>query len=302
LQLFLENGYDDLEIVSTLEINQLEETFPGIVPGHRGKIWVAIQKLKNQHSSNVQPSIIPKITSPQPRQNRHEPSTARIAPGKRFLNLVPDAPTDKESVVNCLQKFANTKNLDIGTVQDFLARIEDLSEENSPKKAFALSLCWLYTTESWVYMTVNGLLRDDSPQIETLAPFMNALMRSYKEMEGDEGNFYTGITYRRTRLTPKFLQFYQPDVQFVWSAFTSTAIEFTTDEKFGDVLFIISVPEKFKIYALNLENISVFPTEREVLLLPNIGFQVASIEKGPTDAFPNISTIIKIVVAYVCVS
>jgi len=205
-----------------------------------------------------QPSTITKITSPQPRQNRCEPPTALIAPGKRFINIVPDAPTDQECVVSCLQKYANTKNLDIGTVQDFKAKIEDFSEKNSPKKAFALALCWLYTTESWVYSAVNCLLRDDSPQIEILAPFMNALMKSYKEMEGDDGNYYTGITYRRTKLTAKLLQFYQPDVQFVWSAFTSTAMEFTTEDTFGDVLFIISVPEKFKIYALNLENISVF--------------------------------------------
>jgi len=187
-------------------------------------------------------------------------------------------------------------------ILDFVAKIEDLSlDGNSPKKAFCLALGWLYTTDSWVYTAVNGLLRDDDPQIEMLAPYINAVMNMYKEMAGFEAYCYSGITYRRTKLMANHLEFYKPDVQFVWSTFISTTINFYPEATFGDVLFVISVSEKYKSYALSLGSISAFPSEGEVLLLPNIGFQVTCIEKGPTTAFPNTSAIIKIDVAYVCV-
>jgi len=79
-------------------------------------------------------------------------------------------------------------------------------------------------------------------------------------------------------------------------------MDFSPLSEFGDILFVIHIPENLKKYALVLETVSAFPLEREVLLLPNVGFRVKSVEKGPTDDFPNTSAIVEINVSFVCVS
>jgi len=224
-KIFLKYGIDSKEDIIILEDSHWKEL--GVKPLHKLKI------IKN---TPVQSLSIPVVTTctttvPQNRQNRHQPSTARIAPGKRFLKLVPDAPVDQNSVIVCLEKYANTKNLDMETIIDFKAKIEDFSENNPPKKAFAIALCWLYTTETWVYPAINSLLRDDSPNIQILAPYMNALMNVYKELGDEENNYYSGIVYIRMKLIPTLLAFYQNDVNFVWSGFTSTSIEFDSKKK-----------------------------------------------------------------------
>jgi len=134
-----------------------------------------------------------------------------------------------------------------------------------------------------------------------LAPFMNALMRAYQWLNKDEDNF-SGTVFRRTFMTQKGLEFYKPGMIFIWSSFTSTTMDFSASCEFGDILFVIDIPSNLKKYALVLENVSAFPLEREVLLLPNVGFLVKSVEKGPTGEYPNTSSIIHMEVSYVCVS
>jgi len=126
-------------------------------------------------------------------------------------------------------------------------------------------------------------------------------MRSYKWLKNDGDNF-SGKVFRRTFMTQKGLEFYKPDLIFVWSSFTSTTMDFSPSSEFGDILFVIQIPENLKKYALVLENVSAFPLEREVLLLPNVGFSVKSVKKGPTGEFPNTSVVVEIDVSFVCVS
>jgi len=114
--------------------------------------------------------------------------------------------------------------------------------------------------------------------------------------------FFSGIVFRRTKLTSKGLEFYKKGMQFIWSAFSSTTVEFCASNNFGDILFVISIPDHMKFYALSLEGISQFPNEREVLLLPNIGYFVKSISNGPNPLYPNTTTVIELEVAYVCVA
>jgi len=219
--------------------------------------------------------------------------------GKRFLDIIPKALSTPKSVIEGLEKYASENQLSSIVIQKFKDKIEDFSENNTPERAFAMSLCWLYTTESWVYPQVNSQLRDDSSTMVSLAPYMKALIQSYKNLEGDETNFYSGIVYRRTKLTPKGLEFYKPNIHFVWSAFTSTAIEFNPSGEFGSILFEITIPENFKKYALCLENVSAFPTEREVLMLPNIAYRVVKFENN-SDQYLNTTCVIKVSIEYIC--
>jgi hypothetical protein len=181
--------------------------------------------------------------------------------------------------------------------------LEDFISENSNEEiAFSLSLCWLYTLDSWVYKQMNEYLRDDSSLMENMAPLINGLMQSYRNL-GDT-YYFSGIVYRRSRLTEKAISFYSPGKSFIWSAFTSTTVEFSSDDQFGDVLFEIFIPDERKQFALYLENISSFPSEREVLLLPNIGYQVKSIIRGDQvdrTIYPKVNVIISLNVSFVCI-
>jgi len=165
----------------------------------------------------------------------------------------------------------------------------------------SMSLCWLYTTESWVYKEMNVLLRNDAPSIEVLAPCMNGLIKSYHYLH-DPKYFFGGIVYRRTRFVQDSdLNFYQPKKQFIWSAFTSTTTAFDPIGEFGDILFVITIPEKYKKYALNVQHVSDFSHEQEVLLPPNIGYIVTGVQQGLTE-YQNSKVVIQVVVSYVCVT
>jgi hypothetical protein len=121
---------------------------------------------------------------------------------------------------------------------------------------------------------MNEYLREDSSLMETMAPIINGLMQSYRNL--GEKYYYFGTVFRRSRLNEDAISFYCLGKSFIWSAFTSTTVIFPFDDQFGDILFEIMIPNERKQFALNLENISSFPFEKEVLLLPNIGYQVKS--------------------------
>jgi len=45
-------------------------------------------------------------------ERRQDPPTARLQPGKRFLEFVPDAPHDQQNVIDCLFEWARAKKLE----------------------------------------------------------------------------------------------------------------------------------------------------------------------------------------------
>jgi len=262
------------------------------------------QKHNNKEIIDILTKEKPKSEQATTREERHrEPPTARLQPGRRFLSIIPTAPFEFNSILSSLGNYANARKppLDENVVQKLKDKFEDLTYEgHNSEMALSLSLCWLYTINSWVYVHVNELLRDDSSLMVSLAPFMNGLMKSYKLLGNDSSYFFSGIVYRRTKLSPKRLEFYKKGMQFVWSAFTSTTVEFCESNDFGDVLFVILVPDHMKCYALSLETVSQYPEEREVLLLPNIGYFVKSISHGSNPMYPNTTSVIELEVAYVC--
>jgi len=213
-------------------------------------------------------------------ERRKEPLTARIHPGRRFLSLIPKAPHGKEDIIKSLtESVPSNEKKDTDIIIKFEDKFEDYNNsERNEEIALSLTLCWLYTLDSWVYKQLNEYLRDDSSLMQKMGPIINGLMQSYKTF-GDE-YYYTGTVYRRSKLSEKAIAFYESGKSFIWSAFTSTTVEFNEEDQFGDILFEINIPEDRKQFALYLENISSFPLEREVLLLPNVGYTVKSILKG----------------------
>jgi len=318
-QLFIKNGFDSIEnllLVDDSDLNSWGKTIP---IGHSKKIKLELTKLKeekkgvgNLHSPTtttvptIPVKVVPNkgdVVKQSREERRRDPPTARLQPGKRFLQLVPDAPLDQQSVIDCLIEWAQAKKLDTFIIDDTIAKIEDLCNEGHEREtAFSLSLCWLYTTDSWVYKQINALLRNDSPSMKVLAPFMNSLMNVYDCLKKFENFFFEGVVYRRTKLSGKDLDFYKPNGQFVWSAFTSTTSAFDPSDQFGDILFVITIPPKYKKYALDIQSVSEYSTEQEILLLPNIGYTIKSIENGPVESFPNSRVVIHLVVSYVCVT
>eukprot|EP01103_Thecamoeba_quadrilineata_P011691 TRINITY_DN2839_c0_g2_i6.p1 TRINITY_DN2839_c0_g2~~TRINITY_DN2839_c0_g2_i6.p1 ORF type:complete len:379 (-),score=77.29 TRINITY_DN2839_c0_g2_i6:2074-3210(-) len=234
---------------------------------------------------------------------RNEVPTARRQPGKFFLETVPEAPIDKEIVFECLCAYAKDKGLDQMILDDFSRKFEDFQNLGySSNEALALSVRWLYTCDSWVYQQTNMLLRDDTVSLQGLAPYMNCLMKTYEQFKDDQSKYFVGTVYRRTRLSPKSISFYQPGLHFVWSSFTSTSAHFDEDSLFGDTLFVINIPTRFRWYALRMDDVSVCEHEKEVLLLPNVAFSVVSVTPGSSSKYANTETVIETQISYVCVT
>uniref|UniRef100_A0A6B2KXZ3 SAM domain-containing protein n=1 Tax=Arcella intermedia TaxID=1963864 RepID=A0A6B2KXZ3_9EUKA len=268
------------------------------------KIFMAErQKLQSPNTYQSSPSVINQPSGNKAREDRHQDQpTARVQPGKRFLEYVPNANHDKNSIIDCLYSRSTSKNHDKSIIDDFIAKIADYQEEGHDEgTALSLALCWLYTCDCWLYKEVNNLLRNDSPSLRLLSPYMKGLMSSYHYLSHQPQLFYHGVVYRRTKLQPKDLEFYKLNTLFVWSAFTSTTSVFDPSASFGDILFVITIPEKFKQYSLNIQSVSDFKSEEEILLLPNIGYKVHQVQKGPLEKYPNTSYIIEILVSYVCI-
>jgi len=297
---YLVKSFDDIQCLKEDDWGNLK-----IPSFHKRKILDAVSLQPVHPNPTSPPNPVPKPSSQSQtsrEDRRHDTPTARLQPGKRFLDLIPNAPTDKKHIIDSLFSWSNSKKLDTFIIKDMIAKIDDLIDEgNTEEIAISLSLCWLYTTESWVYKEMNLLLRNDAPSMEVLAPYMNGLIKAYQHLD-DPKYFYGGIVYRRTRfIQDSDFNFYVPNKQFVWSAFTSTTTAFDPIGTFGDILFVITIPEKYKKYALNVQTVSDFKNEQEILLLPNIGYKVTRVQQGPMIEFQNSKVVIEIVVSYVCV-
>jgi len=127
------------------------------------------------------------------------------------------------------------------------------------------------------------------------------LIHTYKNL-GSKIQFFSGTIYRRTRLTPNQIKSYVPCKTFLWASFTSTTSTFDPTPQFGDILFVVEVPKKFQGYAMCLDSYSDFPAENEVLLLPNVAYNINSVEKGPTIQYPCTTLVITITAVYVCIA
>jgi len=131
-------------------------------------------------------------------ERRREPLTARIHPGNRFLKLIPKSPFGKADIIKSLKESVpSNEKKDTNIIIQFSDKLDDLSNEYSNDEiSLSVSLCWLYTLDSWVYKQMNIYLRDDSSLMETMAPIIYGLMQSYRNF--DNSYYYSGTVYRRS--------------------------------------------------------------------------------------------------------
>jgi len=253
--------------------------------------------LLNQHLQQKKPE-----TQKAARDNRRRGApTFCSKPGKRFLTFVPSAQSDKESILNCLKTWMSKKKADDDEflIDSFLEKYTSLSEEHGSDKALSLTCLWLYTIDNWPYKRINEQLREDGPGLEVLSPIINALLNAYNFI-GETNWFYSGTVYRSTRLSATQLSLYKPSETFVWSSFTSTTTEYDVSGQFGPIVFIIKIPDNFKKSAINLESLSAFQDEQEVLLLPNVGYIVEKIDTPST--LPNSTTSITVKMMWISIT
>jgi len=216
-------------------------------------------------------------------------SVALVFPGE----LSKHATTEGVKAVG--KYYASQKHLQTLIFLELEAKHDEFFAQNL-NTATAKSLIWLYTKNSWVYEEINALLREDSPLLSILSPVIKGLMVSYSSLSD---HYYSGLVYRKTNLSDKMLSVYKPGYTFVWSAFTSCASKNKSLDPFGEILFVIEIPQQFKEFAISLEDLSAFPGETEVLLSPCVGYQVISVENQGSG---NTKVTITLKVFYVCIT
>eukprot|EP01123_Difflugia_compressa_P002913 TRINITY_DN1374_c0_g2_i6.p1 TRINITY_DN1374_c0_g2~~TRINITY_DN1374_c0_g2_i6.p1 ORF type:complete len:141 (+),score=25.67 TRINITY_DN1374_c0_g2_i6:260-682(+) len=124
-----------------------------------------------------------------------------------------------------------------------------------------------------------------------MASYIKGLLISPRLLD-DNDIYYTGRVFRRSKLSSAQAQFYEKGKLFLWSSFSSTTVQYKKDleanNTFGDTLFVIDIPESLKSHAVLLEKVSTYPEEREVLILPNVSFQVLEVKKGEFEEMSNV--------------
>ncbi|CAF3923306.1 unnamed protein product [Adineta steineri] len=141
----------------------------------------------------------------------------------------------------------------------------------------------LFTRASFLYRVVNTALRNsDLSKIDTLGPYCY-LLRAYIRSAGTE---YNGYLYRGCNLAEEQVSQYRNAVSTkewkTWRSFTSTSKNQQVVEIFGEnTLFIINVKEIgiSSNRAFNIQHISQFPDEEEVLLPAGVLFQIVDVQK-----------------------
>jgi len=159
------------------------------------------------------------------------------------------------------------------------------------------SCIMLYTRESFLYKSINKMLREeDSSQLDILGPFCHLLNGFIEARTYDFGTGCFQDTFRGVNLTPEMLQEYKSACErkfvFTWPGFTSTSRSREKAEAFGNTLFVFAnnLPRVSDLQqltymvkrGLTIEKKSAFPQEQEVLYPANSRFIIGKIEQNPT--------------------
>jgi hypothetical protein len=159
------------------------------------------------------------------------------------------------------------------------------------------SVC-LYTKASFVYELINQVLRDnDLSKVDTLGPVC-CLLRNFLSKrnahESDENNnsAIPEVVYRGTTLTPDMLQLYKESVGQVksWLPFSSASKSRNVADIYGNTLFILEfATDTAPSYpGRNIESLSYFPLEEEVLLYPGVDFRIEKVVEATMDGEKNV--------------
>lgn len=140
----------------------------------------------------------------------------------------------------------------------------------------------IYTEDTWIYKTVNGILREeDMTKVNTLGPFCylvhSYLCAPHKRKKGEQ------IVYRSMNLKPEDIKIYKESIGQVrcWLGFSSTSRN-RAQAFVANTLFIIrfegEISQRFP--GREISSLSTYPTEEEVLLYPGADFRVEEVEEN----------------------
>jgi hypothetical protein len=140
----------------------------------------------------------------------------------------------------------------------------------------------LYTHNSFIHRVLNKFLRDqDFSKVPTLGPFFKLLYSQFGKYRLEPDKAESLMVYRGAKLKSAELRAFRRGTEkksFRWLEFLSTSKSLEVAEKFVDnVLFIIRLN---KLYgdgrAMDIQKISQFDEEEEVLLRPGVEFSITS--------------------------
>ncbi|CAF1468906.1 unnamed protein product [Didymodactylos carnosus] len=189
---------------------------------------------------------------------------------------------------------------------DYLSRIKQPVTANPSD--IGRCCVYLYTKDTFLYKRTNELLRQERNNapgdilIERLAPYC-ALLSSYLQMQFiNDGTFvqeenlrlYTSkhmkYIYRGSNLSQEMIEQYKQNIgkRISWPAFSSMSKSRRVAELFGNTLFMVDASVIKSIstdYLADIEKISAFPEEQEVLLTAGINLEIRDVKEEECEKY-----------------
>ena len=129
----------------------------------------------------------------------------------------------------------------------------------------------------------NGTLKDNDPP-KDFGQFIYAAILSHHS-KLDKYRSFLGKTYRGMNIKPSDLDQYQPGKFILTRTFLSSSTDQTIAKRFlttsNENLAVICIYHiRDRSSTLDVQSISRYPDEREILLIPFVTFQIISLEKN----------------------
>jgi len=244
-------------------------------------------------SSQVKASK-PKLAKKNSRVHEDHPAPSLYVPGEY---------PSKNFIKSVVQKDPSKNEADSPDTQT-IVREKAKYTANLPTDPLARqkALVNIYSLESQLYPQMNLALRqDDATRLRYFGAYIKELRDVFFTDKQDQvitpfiGTTYRGITVPDVNA---FLKDYQPGMEFVWEAFTSTTSDKQIARIFGNVLFEIqchepvtgSFDDDIPEYApADIKPFSDTKEESEILIPPNVRFRVITV-KMPTGGLGALST------------
>lgn len=142
-----------------------------------------------------------------------------------------------------------------------------------------------------VYKDANKALRDDE-DLDVHGGFIHVLKKAVKA-QGQKQGWFRGTVSRGMQLNEEALEEYRlltPGSSFLWAGFVSTSTKTCFE---GNINFEIAVNTEggpAGAWALQIDNLSDFPDEGEVLIYPYTGFSVVNVSEQPNGLHVRLKT------------
>ena len=141
----------------------------------------------------------------------------------------------------------------------------------------------MFTRDTFLFRLVNAALRENhSSKVDTLGPYCY-LLRAYIRATGTD---YSGLLYRGALLSEEGINQYRHAAAtrewLTWAKFTSTSKSSEVADIFTqNTMFTIDIKkmQMFLIRAFDIEHLSQYPEEQEVLLPAGVLFRVLDVNE-----------------------